>query len=47
MVWICPPLIITRQELEYGLDIMEEALELIDQALDPAAVLAEVSYGSY
>ncbi|MGC2662063.1 MAG: aminotransferase class III-fold pyridoxal phosphate-dependent enzyme, partial [Bryobacteraceae bacterium] len=46
MVWLCPPLIITREELDYGLDIMEEALQLIDKSLHPTAVLEEVSYGS-
>lgn len=45
MVWICPPLIISQEELRYGLDIMEEALQLIDRSLHPDTVLEEVSYG--
>ncbi len=29
MLWICPPLIITQDELKQGLDIIEEALNLV------------------
>jgi len=37
MVWVCPPLVITREELKYGLDIYEEALALVDQMLGAVA----------
>jgi taurine--2-oxoglutarate transaminase len=36
MLWICPPLIINEDELRHGLDIIEEALALVDAALVPA-----------
>jgi len=32
--FVAPPLIIDRQELDYGLDIMEEGLAEIDKLLD-------------
>ena len=35
MLWVCPPLIVTEDELRYGLDIVDEALDLVDQALTP------------
>ena len=31
MVWICPPLTITQEELGFGLDIIEEGLKLVDE----------------
>ncbi len=37
MLWVCPPLIITEDELRQGLDIMEEALAVVDAALSPAS----------
>jgi taurine--2-oxoglutarate transaminase len=33
MFFVAPPLIITREELEYGLSIIEEALAELDQML--------------
>lgn len=33
MLWICPPLIITRDELKEGLDVIEEALAALDETL--------------
>jgi taurine--2-oxoglutarate transaminase len=33
MLWICPPLIITRAELSHGLAIVEEALSMLDSEL--------------
>jgi taurine--2-oxoglutarate transaminase len=30
---VAPPLIISQEELDYGLDIVEEGLALVDQAL--------------
>jgi taurine--2-oxoglutarate transaminase len=33
MLWVCPPLIIGENELSQGLDIIEEALLLVDQDL--------------
>ena len=35
MLWVCPPLIVTEEELRYGLDIVEAGLDLVDQALAP------------
>jgi taurine---2-oxoglutarate transaminase len=36
MLWCCPPLIITEDEVRQGLDIYEEALALVDEALGHA-----------
>ena len=33
MLWVCPPLIIHEQELSSGLDIIEQALEIVDAKL--------------
>ncbi len=33
LLWVCPPLIITQEELRQGLDIIEEGLQLVDAAL--------------
>jgi taurine--2-oxoglutarate transaminase len=43
MLWVCPPLIINEAELREGLDIIEEALALVDATLVPerAAQAAE------
>lgn len=38
---ISPPLVITREELDYGLTIVEEALAMVDQALGVEAVAAD------
>ena len=35
MLWICPPLIITRAELAKGIDIIEDALAMLDGELRP------------
>ena len=43
MLWICPPLIVTEEELRYGLDIVEAGLALVDQAL--ASELATIGAG--
>lgn len=32
-LWVCPPLVITKEELDAGLDVYEEALALVDAAL--------------
>ncbi|PNY79730.1 aminotransferase class III-fold pyridoxal phosphate-dependent enzyme [Deinococcus koreensis] len=32
-LWVCPPLIITKEELDAGLDVYEEALALVDERL--------------
>lgn len=37
MLWVCPPLIISENELSHGLDIIEQALVLVDQALGKAS----------
>ncbi len=41
MVWICPPLVINRDELKYGLDVIEEALALVDEALGVVGAAAD------
>ncbi|WP_045233955.1 aminotransferase class III-fold pyridoxal phosphate-dependent enzyme [Deinococcus pimensis] len=33
MLWCCPPLIITKEELDLGLDVYEEALALVDEMI--------------
>jgi taurine--2-oxoglutarate transaminase len=33
MLWVCPPLVITQQQLGEGLDIIERGLALIDEML--------------
>jgi taurine--2-oxoglutarate transaminase len=35
LLWVCPPLIITHEELRQGLDIIEEGLQLVDAAICP------------
>jgi hypothetical protein len=35
MLWVCPPLVVTQAELRQGLDIIEDSLKLVDQALVP------------
>ncbi len=36
--FVCPPLVITKEELDYGLDVYEEGLALIDQMIaEPVA----------
>jgi taurine--2-oxoglutarate transaminase len=37
MLWVCPPLIIKESEVGQGLDIIEEALQLVDQAIGKAS----------
>jgi taurine--2-oxoglutarate transaminase len=37
MLWVCPPLIINEEELRQGLEIVEEALGLVDASLAPAS----------
>jgi len=47
MLWVCPPLIITQEELQQGLDIIEEGLRLVDAELPVTTeILEEVNYGS-
>jgi taurine--2-oxoglutarate transaminase len=41
MLWVCPPLVINREELRYGLDVIEEGLALVDQALGVASAAAD------
>jgi taurine--2-oxoglutarate transaminase len=38
MLWVCPPLIINEEELRQGLDIVEEALHLLDGSMGKASV---------
>jgi len=33
MLWVCPPLVITRQQLGSGLDIIEQGLKIVDSRL--------------
>ncbi len=48
MLWVCPPLIITQDELQHGLEIIEQGLRLVDESLHSRgtteAVLEEVNY---
>jgi taurine--2-oxoglutarate transaminase len=37
MLWVCPPLIINEEELRHGLEIVEEGLALVDDALFPTS----------
>ncbi len=41
MLWVCPPLVINREELKYGLDIIEEGLALVDEALGVMGAAAD------
>ncbi len=41
MLWVCPPLVVTLEELKYGLDVIEEALALTDQAIGASPVAAD------
>jgi len=41
MLWVCPPLIINESELTHGLDIIEEALALVDQAISKGSPALE------
>jgi taurine--2-oxoglutarate transaminase len=36
MLWVCPPLVITEQQLADGLDIIEDGLTLIDAMIQPS-----------
>lgn len=44
MLWICPPLIITREELKQGLDIIEEGIQMLDEALKELRPAEEATY---
>jgi taurine--2-oxoglutarate transaminase len=47
MLWVCPPLIISREELRGGLDIIEGGLRLVDVELPVRAeTLQELNYAS-
>jgi taurine---2-oxoglutarate transaminase len=47
MLWVCPPLILSREELREGLDIIEEGLRLVDAELPVRAeTLQELNYAS-
>jgi len=39
---VCPPLIINEEELRLGLDIVEEALAVVDAMLSPASAAQPV-----
>ncbi len=41
MLWVCPPLVINREELKYGLDVVEEGLALVDEALGVVGAAAD------
>ena len=32
-LWVCPPLVVTKEELDHGLDVYEEALALVDEMI--------------
>ncbi len=40
-VMICPPLVINKEELDYGLSIIEEALALVDETLGVVGAAAD------
>lgn len=40
-VMICPPLVISKEELDYGLAIIEEALAMVDEMLGVGTVAAD------
>ncbi len=40
-LWVCPPLVINREELKYGLDVIEEGLALVDEALGVVGAAAD------
>ena len=40
-VMICPPLVISKEELDYGLNIIEEALSLVDEMMGVTASAAD------
>jgi taurine--2-oxoglutarate transaminase len=42
MLWVCPPLIINEEELRLGLDIVEEALAVVDAMLSPTSTAQPV-----
>ncbi|MDP9171481.1 MAG: aminotransferase class III-fold pyridoxal phosphate-dependent enzyme, partial [Acidobacteriota bacterium] len=35
LLFVCPPLIITREELGQGLDVIESALQILEQTAEP------------
>ncbi|MBC7645699.1 MAG: aminotransferase class III-fold pyridoxal phosphate-dependent enzyme [Pseudopedobacter sp.] len=41
MLWVCPPLIIGREDLEHGLGIIEEGLKIVDSMLEPQLTAAD------
>jgi taurine---2-oxoglutarate transaminase len=48
MLWVCPPLIVSREELGRGLDIIEEALRLVDAEMPSSTEpIAELNYASH
>lgn len=36
MLWVCPPLIISREDLDFGLDAIEDGLNVVDGMLKPS-----------
>ncbi len=47
MLWVCPPLIITEDELRHGLDIIEDGLALVDAELHGSnQMMEEVTYAA-
>lgn len=38
LLWVCPPLILTGEELRQGLDVIEEGLQLVDAAISRESV---------
>jgi taurine--2-oxoglutarate transaminase len=47
MLWVCPPLIISQDELQQGLDIIEQGLRIVDEALHPQPSEASVEEVNY
>ena len=47
MLWVCPPLVISQDELQHGLDIIEAGLRLVDAELQGSKEnLEEVNYAT-
>ncbi|WP_291426101.1 aminotransferase class III-fold pyridoxal phosphate-dependent enzyme [Deinococcus sp.] len=39
--FVCPPLVVTREELDHGLDVYEEGLALVDEMIGKSTVAAD------
>jgi taurine--2-oxoglutarate transaminase len=46
MLWVCPPLVITEEQLAAGLDIIEEGLKLIDATIQLSRTTLEKDHAA-